>query len=1216
MSDTVRINLHCHSTFSDGQLSPEQLVARLAQDGVRFAALTDHHTLDGLVRFREAAAREGIGVIAGVEIFAESAQGDVHLLAYGFDLDSAELRNALATAARPEPTSAAMAVSGPHKLSVEDVLRIVHQAGGKVFLAHPHDRMHEHSRLEDLVHGLKAAGLDGLEAVYAPYDREQTRVLLDLAASCGLLVSGGSDFHGPDIPRMSALGVDMPRELWLRFRGELFAAGPRPATSSNPVGQPTSRTPTRLDWTSFFLRILLPTLAAIALLVVPVFTFVIPAFEDALLARKREMIRELTNSAASILAEYHEDEKSGRMSREEAQTAAAARVQFLRYGKEGKDYFWITDMGPRMVMHPYRTDLNGQDVSGFRDPKGNPVFMEFVRVVKEQHEGYVEYVWQWKDDPARLAPKQSYVKGFAPWGWVIGTGIYIEDVRAEIALLSGRIIRISAVLAVLIALLLLFVAQQSLRLERRRRRAEDSLRESHEKYRALVEASTEGTMLVVNGRPSYANQTMLALLGYSEAELSLLEVGDVILQGPELPQPEQWLQDATQGAETVRPAETRLRKRNGETVEVLLTVERMTLAGRPGCIVMARDLSAHKGLLAALDESQSVLRRLAESLRAAVLRTSFDRRMRVVEANPAAFALLALRRVEGGVEPALGDLFASAAAYESFRQALTETGEVRLRMERLRGVRGEVAASLSAVVLRDQQGEVSGCEIVIEEPGLRLGEASERDQSIADLQAPLLSLNEPVARFMRPLPACELGTRIEDAAVLMARHQVSALLVTGPEGEGLGLVTDSDFRSRVVGRRLPGSRPVHEVMSAPLVDIAAGVPGYLAILLMQEKNLQHVVVRDEAGRIQGVIRNKELLEIDRYPLASLSRAVSAAGRLDDVLDERAKLPALVKALVDAGAKPRNVSGAIAAVTDAVTKKLVALACEELGPAPVPFAFIALGSQGRGEQTLASDQDNALVFDVPAGAVPEAVQAYFLALGERVCGWLARAGYSLCKGGAMASSPRFCVSLPAWKELFSSWITTAEPKDLLEFNIFFDLRCVHGQAELVNQLRRHVMTELGRGPSFFVHLAQNALHQKPLLGFFGNIVAEPDDRGSAKSFSIKEAVTPIVSFARLYALRAAMTETNTFERLRRLGQSGVLSPSLYGEVALAYELLMSLRLRHQGEAVRAGLPIGNQIGIKSLTRIEEIMLKEIFAQVTALQKRIAADFLGGAWVQSG
>jgi CBS domain-containing protein len=493
---------------------------------------------------------------------------------------------------------------------------------------------------------------------------------------------------------------------------------------------------------------------------------------------------------------------------------------------------------------------------------------------------------------------------------------------------------------------------------------------------------------------------------------------------------------------------------------------------------------------------------------------------------------------------------------------------------------------------------------------------SERDDLIADLAAPLLSLNDPVAHFMRPLPACELSVRIEDAAALMAQHQTSALLVVGPHGEGVGLVTDTDFRERVVARGVPVSHPVHEIMSAPLVDITPVAPGYQAVVLMQEKNLQHVVVRDERGAIAGVVRNKELLELDRYPLASLARGIHAAGRLEDVLTLRAKLPPWVKALVDVGAKPRNVAGAVTAVTDAVTQRLLMLAFEELGPPPTPYAFLALGSQGRGEHTLASDQDNALVFEVPVGAEPTTVQGYFLAAGERVCSWLGRAGYALCKGGAMANNPRFCVALGRWKELFSGWINVAEPKDLLEFNVFFDFRCVHGQPELATALRQHVMAELTRAPGFFVHLAQNALYHKPLLGFFGNIVAESGDRGSSKSFSIKEALTPIVSFARLYALRSGLVETNTFDRLRRLGQNGVLSPSLYEDVALAYQFLMSLRLRHQAETVRAGLPPSNQIGIESLARIEKTLLKQVFSEVTGLQRRIATDFLGGAWVQSG
>jgi CBS domain-containing protein len=143
-----------------------------------------------------------------------------------------------------------------------------------------------------------------------------------------------------------------------------------------------------------------------------------------------------------------------------------------------------------------------------------------------------------------------------------------------------------------------------------------------------------------------------------------------------------------------------------------------------------------------------------------------------------------------------------------------------------------------------------------------------------------------------------------------------------------------------------------------------------------------------------------------------------------------------------------------------------------------------------------------------------------------------------------------------------------------------------------------------------------LHHKPLLGFFGNIVAESGDGGSAKNFNVKEALAPIVSFARLYSLRAGLGETSTFDRIERLGREGILTQSLHDEVALAYQLLVSLRLRHQSEAIRSGLPPGNQIGIATLTRIEQTLLKEVLSQITGLQRRIASDFLGGAWTQSG
>jgi PAS domain S-box-containing protein len=1082
MADSVRVNLHCHSSLSDGQPPPAELARRLAKDGVRYAALTDHDTLDGLAEFREAAAREGIGAISGVEILARLGDREIHLLGYGFDPANDELRQALGTARNggQRPAGAADAYRGPRRgLPAADACRLVHAAGGKVFLAHPLDYERDEERLGELVSRLEAVGLDGLEAYYGPYDANDVERLVELADQRGLVVSGGSDFHGPDVPRLSGTSVELPRARWVAFRDALFAAANRRSLIPPPERAVRAKPPSGLDLPSFFVRILLPTLLAIGLLVVPLFWFIVPAFEDALLSRKRETIRELTNSAISILAEYHAEERAGRLTRGQAQEAAVARVRDLRYGKDGKDYFWITDMHPRMVVHPYRTDLNGKDVSDFRDPQGNRVFMEFARAVREHQEGYVEYVWQWKDDPQRLAPKQSYVKGFAPWGWVIGTGLYMDDVRSEIAAITGRIIHVSAALAVVIALLLAFVAQQSFRSERKRSLAEEALRESHERYRALVEASKEGTLLVVDGRFTYANQTLLALLGYSESDLPLLDLVDVLPDAAHLA--------AVAPGETAAAARAKLVRRDGTHVEAMLAAEQIELGDHKGIAFIVRDI---------------------------------------------------------------------------------------------KGPRREPDTSPSAT----------------------------------HREPPPLALLEQAESFMRPLPSCELSESIGHAASIMSRSDASALLVTDSAGRGVGLVTDSDLRERVLGRGLPASRPVSEVMTAPLVAVSPSALAYEAMLLMRDDGLEHVAVRDELGRVLGVVRSRELLELDRYPLAALASAIRNAARREDLLDFRPRLLEAVRSLVEAGARPKNTCRAITAVTDAFTERLVHFAVDDLGPPLVPFAFVALGSQGREDQTLVTDQDNAIIHGLPAPEHRAAVKEYFAALGASVCTWLDRLGYPLCKGLTMANQERWCAPLDTWKEYFSSWVSAAEPKDLLGFNTFFDFRCVYGEQALATALRRQVLAELGRTNTFFVHLAKDALPQKPLLDFFGNIVARAGAESSERSFDIKEAVSPIVAFARLYALRHGDSSTNTFDRLEHLREGGVLSPDAHAEVFRAYDLLVGLRLRQQAAALAEGREPSNHVPLSSLTQIDQVMLKQVFSQTASLQKRIAFDFLGGAWTQ--
>ena len=177
----------------------------------------------------------------------------------------------------------------------------------------------------------------------------------------------------------------------------------------------------------------MPVTLTLILFGMTIFLLLIPLIEEKLMDGKREMIRELTESSWSILASHAQREKDGLLTRAQAQSSAIENLRRLRYGPELKDYFWINDMQPRIIMHPYRPDLEGQDISAYADPNGKRLFVEFVKIVRADGAGFVDYEWQWKDDPGRIVPKISFVKGFEPWNWIVGTGIYVEDVRAEIA---------------------------------------------------------------------------------------------------------------------------------------------------------------------------------------------------------------------------------------------------------------------------------------------------------------------------------------------------------------------------------------------------------------------------------------------------------------------------------------------------------------------------------------------------------------------------------------------------------------------------------------------------------------------------------------------------------------------------------------------------------------------------------------------------------------
>ncbi len=1234
MSDTIPVNFHSHSIFSDGGLTPETLAANLAAAGVRYAALTDHDSLEGLARFQEALKKRGIGYLTGVELTAYYNGREVHLLGYGFDPEDPDLVATLLSLRQTRDVDVhSIAVSlrksganrtGAHEpdqavsaapnglLTVSRAIELIHRAGGKVFLAHPLLFENDMQRLEVCVADLKAKGLDGIEALYSAFSQSECDELCRLAQKYDLLVSAGTDFHlvnGKNLGT-SVYVINMPRSLWVQFRAAVFTsptfAARSDASPDSPADQgvqPPSGKPHHFRRRSYILRIFLPTLIAIGLFLSAIWGIILPSFEQILLDRKREMIRELTNSAWSILSSYARDEQNNRLTREQAQLLAIARIEALRYGPEGKDYFWIQDMTPRMIMHPYRSDLNGEDLTSFTDPRGVPIFVEFAELVRKKGEGYIDYVWQWKDDPARLEPKESYVKGFEPWGWVIGTGIYTDDVNAEIARIEQNLINTSLVISGGMILLLLFVLQQSLRIERERQDVLDSLRESTERYYSLVEATTEGTLLILEGRCRYANPTFLRMVGYTARQLEFIDLADLF----PLDAGNQaiWRRLEQFGTETLTESEAFdgvLRHADGHLLECVLMTNPIVFAGQRGFILLARDISRSSALLGA-----EAIFHAAQSVPVGIFRARAARRATMIEMNPAARAYFSQS------QPALADLFSDPTEFDALMQRLQREGEIRGYVLHLETHTASTHyLSLSARWVNDEGGSSAFIDGVIEDvTALRKQEAA-REALIERLQTSLLFLHEPISSLGRDVIICDMNTTISQLTRLMTqRNRTAALVSMGSPGTVVGIITDHDLRARVLAGSVALDKPIHTIMSAPLIKISETASIYEALMQMEENGVRHLAVQDLSGQIVNVIDNKALVQFQRYGPVVLAREISHAPDSAEVARFVERTPLLAKALIDSSARPRYVTRMLTTICDAATARLIQLAIEDLGNPPASFAWIAMGSQGRQEQTLVTDQDNGIIYAPVEGGDAQAVNHYFLRLGKWVCDGLHQAGYAHCRGGVMASNPRWCRALPEWITGFHDWVNKSEPQEIIDLSIFFDLRTVYAEDGLTAELRRIIHASLNGQDAFFHHFAQNALAFKPPFRLLGNIYLGGGATEHSGEINLKDAMMPVVSFARLYALRQHILPTHTLERIETLTDHNVLLPASRDEILIAYDFLMQLRLQNQIAAIQAGRPPTNLIHPSRLGYIQQELLKQAFAQIAAVQKKIGFDFGGGS-----
>ena len=461
--------------------------------------------------------------------------------------------------------------------------------------------------------------------------------------------------------------------------------------------------------------------------------------------------------------------------------------------------------------------------------------------------------------------------------------------------------------------------------------------------------------------------------------------------------------------------------------------------------------------------------------------------------------------------------------------------------------------------------------------------------------------------------SCPAMMSVRDAAEKMTEDETGYLLVQGEGGKIVGIITDEDLRKRVVAVDFDKSSSVADIMSAPLITLPEDSQVFEAYLLMIERGISHLAVVNDDEGVSGMLTDRRIItEQSRSPYF-LIQEITHASTPEQLENIHSRLPGLLIEPIKNGAQPENLTSLITTVADEVLEKLVGFAVEKAGPPPCNFTFIIMGSEGRNEQTLKTDQDNAIIYeDLTDKEEKEQAERYFLDLAADICGWLDQAGFAFCEGNNMAQNPAWCQPISQWKNYFSKWINATNQEDLLNSAIFFDFRWAWGSRELADELSDYLFSSLGKWTGFFFkYLVENAFNFRPPLGFFRNIVVQ--SKGEHKdSFDIKRAMMPIIDFARIYSLKHAIRETNTLARLEKIHEKRVLSKEEYEDIVQSYRYLMNLRFIRQITAItEEDGKADNFINPKNLTRIDQTMLKEIFKRIEGIQQKMSIEFTGTA-----
>lgn len=458
----------------------------------------------------------------------------------------------------------------------------------------------------------------------------------------------------------------------------------------------------------------------------------------------------------------------------------------------------------------------------------------------------------------------------------------------------------------------------------------------------------------------------------------------------------------------------------------------------------------------------------------------------------------------------------------------------------------------------------------------------------------------------RDLITCQLNDTVKFAAEMMRDKGVSSLIVCDEQKQPVGIMTDRDLRNKVVaGGMVPEAVKVGQVMTAPVLSVSDNDSLFEVLYQMSRHRIHRIGVVDENNTLIGLINESDIIRLQNRSPQRLLQAVDDAPSIADLKKIHQESDQLVVFLSRNGVRTRDLVQMISLINDQIVERLIGLLRQgrfvDMGK---KSSFLVLGSEGRREQTLKTDQDNAMII---SDAASSDERADIEAFSHILIDGLIEIGVPECPGGIMARNEFWRRSSSGWKETIETWVRVPSSQNILNFSMFSDMRAVCGDRNLAEELKQHVVHVAGENSLFLAKMAQNVCHFHPPLGMFGRILTEKSGHYSGRLDLKKAGIFALTEGIKIMALSAGMLGGSTYERLVFLEEKGLLSREQANDIEASFNLLTFLRLRGQVNSVAAGREVSNYISPNSLDRVEKGRLKLSLEVVKTFQGILRSHF---------